>query len=355
MSQEYRVVHFDVQAAGGHVLDRMLSQYCISLASVKRAQSVIGDLVHRTPILTNSTLDKWAQRQIFLKCELFQKTGSFKFRGALNAVSGLCERGQEGLKPQVVVTHSSGNHGQALALAARLQGVSSYVVVPRTAPACKREAMLEYGARIVDCEPNDQSRVETAYRTIAETQGILVHPNQDPLVIAGQGTIGLEILQQVPDVQAVVAPVGGGGLISGIAVAIKTQRPEVKIYAAEPENADDCYWSKRSGRLTPNASPPVTLADAVKTSIGANTWPIIRDLVDDVFTVSEEEIQNATRLIWERAKLVIEPTAGLGVAAVLSQPFRDIPSSLRKVCVVLCGGNVDLDSLQWLGVPSGTD
>ncbi|XP_069750068.1 serine racemase-like isoform X8 [Narcine bancroftii] len=200
-----------------------------------------------------------------------------------------------------------------------------------------------------------KSRVETAYRTIAETQGILVHPNQDPLVIAGQGTIGLEILQQVPDVQAVVAPVGGGGLISGIAVAIKTQRPEVKIYAAEPENADDCYWSKRSGRLTPNASPPVTLADAVKTSIGANTWPIIRDLVDDVFTVSEEEIQNATRLIWERAKLVIEPTAGLGVAAVLSQPFRDIPSSLRKVCVVLCGGNVDLDSLQWLGVPSGTD
>ncbi|XP_069750059.1 serine racemase-like isoform X3 [Narcine bancroftii] len=318
------------QGGGLEMGDRMLSQYCISLASVKRAQSVIGDLVHRTPILTNSTLDKWAQRQIFLKCELFQKTGSFKFRGALNAVSGLCERGQEGLKPQVVVTHSSGNHGQALALAARLQGVSSYVVVPRTAPACKREAMLEYGARIVDCEPNDQSRVETAYRTIAETQGILVHPNQDPLVIAGQGTIGLEILQQ-------------------------TQRPEVKIYAAEPENADDCYWSKRSGRLTPNASPPVTLADAVKTSIGANTWPIIRDLVDDVFTVSEEEIQNATRLIWERAKLVIEPTAGLGVAAVLSQPFRDIPSSLRKVCVVLCGGNVDLDSLQWLGVPSGTD
>ncbi|XP_069750064.1 serine racemase-like isoform X5 [Narcine bancroftii] len=303
------------QGGGLEMGDRMLSQYCISLASVKRAQSVIGDLVHRTPILTNSTLDKWAQRQIFLKCELFQKTGSFKFRGALNAVSGLCERGQEGLKPQVVVTHSSGNHGQALALAARLQGVSSYVVVPRTAPACKREAMLEYGARIVDCEPNDQ----------------------------------------VPDVQAVVAPVGGGGLISGIAVAIKTQRPEVKIYAAEPENADDCYWSKRSGRLTPNASPPVTLADAVKTSIGANTWPIIRDLVDDVFTVSEEEIQNATRLIWERAKLVIEPTAGLGVAAVLSQPFRDIPSSLRKVCVVLCGGNVDLDSLQWLGVPSGTD
>ncbi|XP_069750067.1 serine racemase-like isoform X7 [Narcine bancroftii] len=278
------------QGGGLEMGDRMLSQYCISLASVKRAQSVIGDLVHRTPILTNSTLDKWAQRQIFLKCELFQKTGSFKFRGALNAVSGLCERGQEGLKPQVVVTHSSGNHGQALALAARLQGVSSYVVVPRTAPACKREAMLEYGARIVDCEPNDQ-----------------------------------------------------------------TQRPEVKIYAAEPENADDCYWSKRSGRLTPNASPPVTLADAVKTSIGANTWPIIRDLVDDVFTVSEEEIQNATRLIWERAKLVIEPTAGLGVAAVLSQPFRDIPSSLRKVCVVLCGGNVDLDSLQWLGVPSGTD
>ncbi|XP_067877838.1 serine racemase-like isoform X1 [Heterodontus francisci] len=326
----------------------MLSQYCVSLASVQKAHTVINGLIHRTPVLTNSTLDKRAERKLFLKCELFQKTGSFKIRGALNAVSSLSKNRQDGVEVRAVVTHSSGNHGQAVALAAQMQGIPSYVVVPRTAPACKKAAIQEYGGRIVECEPNDQSRMETASRTVVETQGILIHSNQDPLVIAGQGTIGLEILQQVPDVQAVVVPVGGGGMVSGIAIAIKAQRPQVKIYAAEPENADDCYRSKQSGRLTPNAQPPMTLADAVKTSIGAKTWPIIRDLVDDVFTVSEEEIQQATRLMWERAKLVIEPTAGVGVAAVLSRRFRELPGSLRNVCVVLCGGNVDLDSLEWL-------
>ncbi|XP_043538591.1 serine racemase-like isoform X2 [Chiloscyllium plagiosum] len=250
----------------------MQSQYCVSLASIQKAHRVIHDLVHQTPVLTNSTLDKQAERKIFLKCELFQKTGSFK------------------------------------------------------------------------------SRMETVSKVIAETQGIQIHSNQDALVIAGQGTIGLEILQQVPDVQAVVVPVGGGGMVSGITVAIKTQRPQVKIYAAEPEKADDCYQSKQCGCLTPNKYAPVTIADGVKTSIGEKTWPIIRDLVDDVFTVSEEEIKRATRLMWERAKLVIEPTAGVGVAVVLSPRFRDLPGNLRNVCVVLCGGNVDLDSLDWLKV-----
>ncbi|XP_067831713.1 serine racemase-like isoform X1 [Heptranchias perlo] len=272
----------------------MPSQYCVSLAAVQKAHTVITGLVHQTPVLTKSTLDQRAERKIFLKCELFQKTGSFKIRGALNAVSNLGERRQAGEEVRAVVTHSSGNHGQALALAAGMQGIPSYIVVPRTAPACKKAAMLEYSAHIVDCEPNDQSRAEAASRTVAETRGFMLHPNQEPLVIAGQGTIGLEILQQVPEIQAVVVPVGGRGRISGIAVAIKAQRPQVKIFAAEPENADDCSRSKRRGQLTPNSRPPVTLADAVKTSIGPNTWPIIRDLVDDVFTVSEEEIQQAT-------------------------------------------------------------
>ncbi|XP_078058921.1 serine racemase-like isoform X2 [Mustelus asterias] len=326
----------------------MPTQHCVSLASVQKAQATISALVHLTPVLTNSTLDNWAERKLFFKCELFQKTGSFKIRGALNALSNLTMRRENGEEVRAVVTHSSGNHGQALALAARMQGIPSYVVVPRTAPECKKAAILEYGAHIVECEPTDQSRIETASKTVRETQGILIHSAQNPLVIAGQGTIGLEILQQVPDVEAVVVPVGGGGMLAGIAVAIKAQRPQVKIYAAEPENADDCYRSKQAGRLTPNTSPPVTVADAVKTSIGDQTWPIIRDLVDDVFTVSEEEIKRATRLMWERAKLVIEPTAGLGVAAVLSSRFRDLPGPLRNVCVVLSGGNVDLDALDWL-------
>ncbi|XP_015736028.1 serine racemase [Coturnix japonica] len=176
----------------------------------------------------------------------------------------------------------------------------------------------------------------------------MVHPNQEPAVIAGQGTIALEVLEQAPEVNALVVPVGGGGMIAGIAVAVKALRPDVKVFAAEPRNADDCYQSKLRGELTPNQHTPVTIADAVKTSIGENTWPIIRDLVDDVLTVSEEEIKQATRLVWERMKLLIEPTAGVGVAAVLSKQFQSIPREVENVCIVLCGGNVDLSSLTWL-------
>ncbi|XP_021271084.1 serine racemase isoform X3 [Numida meleagris] len=176
----------------------------------------------------------------------------------------------------------------------------------------------------------------------------MVHPNQEPAVIAGQGTIALEVLEQVPEVNALVVPVGGGGMIAGIAVAVKALRPDVKVFAAEPRNADDCYQSKLRGELTPNRHTPDTIADAVKTSIGENTWPIIRDLVDDVLTVSEEEIKRATRLVWERMKLLIEPTAGVGVAAVLSEQFQAVPREVENVCIVLCGGNVDLSSLTWL-------
>ncbi|KFO85609.1 Serine racemase, partial [Buceros rhinoceros silvestris] len=211
----------------------------------------------------------------------------------------------------------------------RHTGIPAYIVVPRTAPRCKQAAIRAYGATM-------------------ETGGVMVHPNQEPAVIAGQGTIALEVLEQAPEVNAVVVPVGGGGMIAGIAVAIKALRPEVKVFAAEPCNADDCYQSKARGELTPNRHPPDTIADAVKTSIGPNTWPIIRDLVDDVLTVSEEEIKRATRLVWERMKLLIEPTAGVGVAAVLSEQFQTVPRDVENVCIVLCGGNVDLSSLTWL-------
>lgn len=275
---------------------------------------------------------------------------SLQIRGALNAVRSLVEEaeraGQE--RPRAIVTHSSGNHGQALACAARDEGIPAYVVVPRTAPPCKQAAIRAYGATLVPCEPSDESRAETAARVVRETGGVMVHPNQAPAVIAGQGTIALEVLEQAPEVNAVVVPVGGGGMVAGIAVAIKALRPDVKVFAAEPRNADDCYQSKLRGELTPNRHTPVTIADAVKTSIGENTWPIIRDLVDDVLTVSEEEIKRATRLVWERMKLLIEPTAGVGVAAVLSEQFQAVPREVENVCIMLCGGNVDLSSLTWL-------
>uniref|UniRef100_A0A8C8U840 Serine racemase n=1 Tax=Peromyscus maniculatus bairdii TaxID=230844 RepID=A0A8C8U840_PERMB len=300
----------------------MSAQYCISFADVEKAHTNIRDSVYLTPVLTSSILNQIAGRSLFFKCELFQKTGSFKIRGALNAIRSLIPDTLEG-KPKAVVTHSSGNHGQALTFAARLEGIPAYIVVPQTAPDCKKLAIQAYGASIVYSEPSDESREKVTQRIMQETEGILVHPNQEPAVIAGQGTIALEVLNQ----------------------ALK---PNVKVYAAEPLNADDCYQSKLKGELTPNPHPPETIADGVKSSIGLNTWPIIRDLVDDVFTVTEDEIKYATQLVWERMKLLIEPTAGVGLAAVLSQHFQTVSPEVKNICIVLSGGNVDLTSLSWV-------
>ncbi|XP_068126189.1 serine racemase [Hyperolius riggenbachi] len=324
----------------------MGSPYCVTLEDVQEAHKRIHNLVHLTPVMTCSSLDALAKRKLYFKCELLQKTGSFKIRGALNAVKSLPAEARP-----AVVTHSSGNHGQALALAAQMMGIPAHVVVPRTAPSCKKAAICGYGAVIVECDPTDESRTEVAAKTVQQTGGVLVHPNQDPAVIAGQGTIGLEVLQQVPAVDALVIPVGGGGMLAGIAVAVKAVKPNVRIYAAEPLNADDCYQSKVKGVLTPNAQPPTTIADAVKTSIGPNTWPVIRDLVDDVFVVTEEEIKQATQLVWERMKLLIEPTAGLGLAAVLSKRFQEKAGELQNICVVLCGGNMDLSNIDLVMQP----
>ncbi|XP_031210530.1 serine racemase isoform X3 [Mastomys coucha] len=285
----------------------MCAQYCISFADVEKAHINIQDSVHLTPVLTSSILNQIAGRNLFFKCELFQKTGSFKIRGALNAIRGLIPDSLEG-KPKAVVTHSSGNHGQALTYAAKLEGIPAYIVVPQTAPNCKKLAIQAYGASIVYSEPSDE----------------------------------------VPLVDALVVPVGGGGMVAGIAVTIKALKPGVKVYAAEPLNADDCYQSKLKGELTPNPHPPETIADGVKSSIGLNTWPIIRDLVDDVFTVTEDEIKYATQLVWERMKLLIEPTAGVGLAAVLSQHFQTVSPEVKNICIVLSGGNVDLASLNWV-------
>ncbi|XP_019143174.2 serine racemase, partial [Corvus cornix cornix] len=325
------------------------------LGEVRDAERRLRGRVHRTPLLTCAGLDRMAGRRLLFKCELFQRTGSFKIRGALNALRSLVEEGERSGRelPRAVVTHSSGNHGQALACAAQAEGIPAYIVVPRTAPQCKQDAIRAYGATLVPCEPSDKSRAETAARVVQETGGVLVHPNQEPAVIAGQGTIALEVLEQAPEVNAVVVPVGGGGMVAGIAVAIKALRPDVKVFAAEPCNVDDCYQSKVRGELTPNLHPRDTIADAVKTSIGPNTWPIIRDLVDDVLTVSEEEIKRATWLVWERMKLLIEPTAGVGLAAVLSEQFQAVPRDVQNICIVLCGGNVDLRSLTWLTDLSG--
>jgi len=243
------------------------------------------------------------------------------------------------------VTHSSGNHAQAVALAARMRGIAAHIVMPNDALAVKRRAVEGYGGRVIECEPTLEARDTTAEAVIAETGATFIHPYDHPDIIAGQGTSALELLDQVPQLDAIVVPVGGGGLISGICVAAKGIDPGIRIFAAEPLGADDAARSKAAGKLIPQTGPD-TIADGLLTSMGELTWPIIRDYVERVVTVGEEEIVAAMRLAWERAKLLIEPSAAVAVAAVLSDTFR-ATEGIDRVGVVLSGGNVDLDCLPW--------
>ena len=311
-----------------------MSRYAVGPEDVREAAERLDGVAHRTPVLTCATLDALAGRQLFLKCESLQRTGSFKFRGAWNAVSRLAvEEAVHG-----VVTHSSGNHAQALALAARLRSIPAYIVMPRGAPSGKRQAVLGYGARVVECEPTLEARESTAARVARETGARFIHPYDCAEVIAGQGTTALELLEQAPELAAIVAPIGGGGLVSGIAIAADGR---ARVFAAEPSGADDAARSKADGRRIPQTAPE-TLADGLHTSLGELTWPIVRDRVEQVVCVEEDEIVRAMRLVWERAKLVIEPSAAVPVAAVLSPAFRAL-EGLERVGVVLSGGNVDLE------------
>jgi threonine dehydratase/serine racemase len=318
-----------------------MNAYATTLADVRAAARRIEGTAHRTPVFTCATLDRKAGRQLFFKCEQFQKAGSFKFRGALNAVRQL----EPAAAARGVVTHSSGNHAQALALAARLQGVPAHVVMPENASAVKRAAVAEYGGRVIVCPPNLAARETTAATVLAETGGTLIPPYDHPHILAGQGTVALELLEQVPDLDAVIAPVGGGGLMAGLTLATRELNPAVRIFAGEPAGADDAARSQAAGTLIPQTAPR-TIADGLLTSLGSLTWPVIRDLVEHIFTVTDEEIIAAMRLLAQRAKLLIEPSAAVPLAAVLSAPFRGL-DGIQRVGVVLSGGNVDLDHLPW--------
>ncbi len=311
------------------------------LVDVREAARRIAGLAHRTPVATCATLDRLAGRSLFFKCEHLQKAGAFKFRGACNAVTKLSpEAAGRG-----VVTHSSGNHAQALALAAKLRGIPAHIVMPSNASPVKRRAVQEYGGRVVECEPTLAARETTAAAVLAETGATLIPPYNHPDVIAGQGTTALELLEQIPDLNALVAPVGGGGLVAGIAITAAALAPTVRVFAAEPAGADDAARSKEARTLIPQTGPK-TIADGLLTSLGDLTWPVLRDRVERVIRVSEEEIIFAMRLAWERAKLLIEPSAAVAVAAVLSSEFKTI-DRLKRVGVVLSGGNANLDELPW--------
>ena len=317
----------------------------IDFEAVQQAARTINGIAHRTPVMTCSAIDEVAGRRVFFKCENFQKVGAFKFRGAVNAVNRLsADEAANG-----VLTHSSGNHAQALALAARRRGIPAFIVMPSTAPSVKRAAVEGYGAEVIVCEPTLVARESTANEVKARTGATFIHPYDNDHVIAGQGTAMLELFEQVAGLGAaldsVVTPVGGGGLLGGTCLATHGVDPSIRVFAGEPVGADDAR-SFAAGTLIPQTKPN-TIADGLLTSLGQRNWTIIRQHVEDVVTVSDDEIISAMRLLWERAKLLVEPSSAVALAAVLNDRFRQ-HNDLHSVGVILSGGNVDLNRLPWL-------
>ncbi|WP_395543593.1 beta-hydroxyaspartate dehydratase BhcB [Neotabrizicola sp. sgz301269] len=304
---------------------------------VLAARDRIAEHVHRTPVLTSRMLDGLSGATLFFKCENLQKAGAFKARGASNAVFGLTDA----QAARGVATHSSGNHGTCLAYAAGRRGIPCTVVMPRTAPEAKKDAVRGYGGRVVECEPSTSSREAVFAEVVAETGAEFVHPYNDPRVIAGQGTCALELVDQVANLDAVIAPIGGGGMISGTCLTLSTISPQIRIYAAEPEQADDAARSFRAGHIIADDAPE-TIADGLKVPLKELTWHFVRNHVADILTVSEAEIVAAMELIWKRLKIVMEPSSAVPLAAILKNPKIFIG---QRVGVIITGGNVDLRKL----------
>jgi len=308
-----------------------------TLADIQQADDRIRSYIHNTPVLTCSALDEMVESRLFFKCENFQKVGAFKFRGATNAVFSLSEK-EAG---RGVVTHSSGNHAAALALAARNRGIPALIVMPSTAPRVKIAAVKNYGGIITFCEPTLASREATAAMVIEKTGATMIHPFNDYRIIAGQGTAALELMYEIPDLDYLLAPVGGGGLLSGTAITAKSLNPKIRIIGCEPKNADDAYRSVEAGRIIPSDNPD-TIADGLRTSLGEKTFPIIQELVDEIVLVTEEQIIESMRLIFERMKIIIEPSAAVTFAAVLTGKLN--PDG-KKVGMIFSGGNIDFSGI----------
>ena len=311
-----------------------------TIDDIRQAAVRIKGKAHRTPVLTCQAINELAGASLFFKCENLQKVGAFKMRGATNAVFSLgpdeAARG--------VATHSSGNHAQALALAARMRGIPAYVVMPSSAPPVKRRAVAGYGAEIITCEPTLAARESTLQEVVARTGAVFIHPYDNEHIIAGQGTAALELLTEVPDLDIVMAPVGGGGLLSGTAIATAALAPKARIIAGEPEGADDAARSLAAGHIIPSVNPR-TIADGLLTSLGKLNFPIIQKHVEAIWTVDDPAITAAMRLVWERMKIIIEPSSAVCLAAALDhQP----EVAGLAVGIIISGGNVDLDHLPWL-------
>ncbi len=306
---------------------------------VKQAQARIAPLVHVTPIHSSAQLSALAGCELFFKCENLQKTGAFKARGACNAIFSLARQQLR----NGVITHSSGNHAMALSYAAAQCRTKATVIMPSDSLKSKKDSVKSYGGELIECTPTLDARESTMQAIQAKTKATFVHPYNDPLVIAGQATCAAEFHEQVPELDILVTPVGGGGITSGSCISTMALSPDTRIIAAEPKAADDAYQSFQAGKLIELPSP-TTVADGLKTNLGSLTWPCIRDNVSDIVTVEEQEIVNATRLIWQRLKMVVEPSSAVVLAAVLKYPeaFKN-----QRVGLILTGGNVDIDQLPW--------
>ena len=319
----------DIKTASQLTIDDMLA-----------ARERIAPYIHRTPVLTSSYFNDLTGAELFFKCENFQKAGAFKVRGASNAVFGLSDE----MAKRGVATHSSGNHALSLSYAAGRRGIPCHVVMPRTAPEAKKAAVRGYGGIITECEPSTTSREEVFSRVQAETGAEFVHPYNDVRVIAGQATCSAELLEQTEGLDAVIAPIGGGGMVSGTCLTLSNLAPGVKIYAAEPEQADDAYRSFKAGHIIADDAP-VTVADGLKVPLKENTWHFVSHNVTDILTASEQEIIDAMKLTWQRMKIVIEASCAVPLATILKNRETFVG---KRVGVIITGGNVDLDTLPWI-------
>jgi threonine dehydratase len=312
----------------------------LTMAVIREAHARIKDKINRTPVLTSATLDAAAGARIFFKCENFQKVGAFKARGATNAVFLLSdEEARRG-----VATHSSGNHAAALARAAGLRGIAAHIVMPNNASEAKRAAVTRYGGRIVFCEPTLEARESTCARVVAATGATLIHPYNDLRVMAGQGTTAVELLEDFPQLDFLLCPVGGGGQLAGVAVAAKSMKPGILVVGVEPAAADDAYRSFRAGHIIPSVNPQ-TIADGLRSSLGELPFAEIQRYVDEIVTVSEDSIVRSMRTIWEVMKIIVEPSAAVPYAALLEGKLN---IAGQRVGVILSGGNLDLDTLPWM-------
>lgn len=309
----------------------------ITLKDLQETHQRIKPFIHNTPVLSSSLINEILGADVYFKCENFQKMGAFKMRGALNAVLQLSdEQGEFG-----VATHSSGNFAQALALAAKFQNIKAYIVMPENAPEVKKKAVKDYGGKVIECEANLEARETTLNKVVADTGATFLHPYNDYQVIAGQGTAAMELIEEHANLDYIVAPVGGGGLLAGTALATYYLSPKTKVIAGEPLGADDAWQSMEKGTLIPQTNPQ-TIADGLLTSLGDKTFPIIRDLVEKIVRVEEDEIVAAMRLIWERMKIIVEPSSAVALAAILKEKEK---YQSKKIGVILSGGNVDLGNL----------